>query len=79
MDESFDAIYTSPLKRCVRTAEAISASIKREVAADAALMEMSIGEWEGISTTPQRSTYRWIQVDFDFSIMSGLNIYLSKP
>ena len=38
-----------------------------------ARLVQSVGdvEWEGIRTTPQRSTYRWTQVDFGVKWMLG--------
>ena len=44
-----DVIYSSPLIRTRRTAGAIADKFNLEVIADKRLMEMAMGEWEGIS------------------------------
>ncbi len=44
LPKSFDAVYTSPLKRCTILAEQISNSLVIE---DERLMEIYFGDWEG--------------------------------
>ena len=41
------AIYTSPLTRCVKTAEAVSAAKNIEVFKDKGLNNIKLGDWEG--------------------------------
>ncbi|MDY6232435.1 histidine phosphatase family protein [Peptostreptococcus porci] len=45
--KQINSIFSSPLSRCVSTAEIISDG-KLEVNIDAGLMEIDMGEWEGI-------------------------------
>ena len=42
-DIGFDAVYSSPLQRCVKLAEALNIG---EVAQDNRLMELNFGDWE---------------------------------
>jgi alpha-ribazole phosphatase len=44
---SFDALYSSPLKRAIDTARFISERIGLEPAVDDRLVELDYGEWEG--------------------------------
>ena len=43
VDHAFDAIYSSPLQRCVKLAEALNMG---EAIVDARLMELNFGDWE---------------------------------
>lgn len=43
VDHAFDAIYSSPLQRCVKLAEALNIG---EPIEDARLMELNFGDWE---------------------------------
>ncbi len=45
----FDVIYSSPLKRARETAKILAAGVKAPVRVDAALKEISFGNWEGRS------------------------------
>lgn len=47
--ERFDAIYASPLQRAFRTAEAIAAHHEAHVATHDGLIEMDVGEIEGLT------------------------------
>ena len=44
---SFDAVITSPLRRCREPAEWLAAQAKVALAIDPDLMEMHFGQWEG--------------------------------
>ena len=48
-DEAIGAIYSSPLKRALATAEPIASSHGLEVQVDDGLIEMDIGEMEGLT------------------------------
>jgi broad specificity phosphatase PhoE len=48
-DEAIGAIYSSPLKRALATAEPISSSHGLQVQVDEGLIEMDIGEMEGLT------------------------------
>ncbi|HEY0263697.1 MAG TPA: histidine phosphatase family protein [Granulicella sp.] len=52
-----DAIYTSPLSRCVRTGEAISRAIGTAAGTLGNLMDTDYGEWQGLTHEEVRS--RW--------------------
>lgn len=48
-NEPFAAIYSSPLKRAYKTAQAINRYHKLEIHTDRRLMEIDMGDWEGRS------------------------------
>lgn len=51
------AIYTSPLSRSVKTAEAIGKHINVPVQVEAGLVDIDYGEWQGL--TPDEARQRW--------------------
>ncbi len=53
----FDAIYSSPLKRALLTAEVISKMQNIEYTLDDRLVEMNFGEWEGLTTLEIEKSY----------------------
>jgi len=55
--EQVQLVYTSPMKRCVSTARAISSFTGAPVRVDARLREMDYGEWEGL--TRKEVCERW--------------------
>ncbi|KZE64510.1 hypothetical protein AWM68_10210 [Fictibacillus phosphorivorans] len=57
IDEKWDVIYASPLKRAFKTAEALSRVMDLPVIADERLREISFGETEG--TTEAERVERW--------------------
>ncbi|MGQ9573333.1 MAG: histidine phosphatase family protein [Dehalococcoidia bacterium] len=62
-DEPIDAIYSSPLKRALATAEPIAASHGLEVQVDEGLIEMDIGEMDGLTFQQVRDRYpRFLQL-----------------
>jgi alpha-ribazole phosphatase len=48
-DLKVDAIYSSPLKRALRTAEIINENFNKEIIIDGDLREHSFGEWEDLT------------------------------
>src|SRR5688572_28513097 len=70
-----DAIYSSPLQRTIRTAEAIAGATGLEVRVIEELREMNYGTWEGKSFLDVRKTdeesYRRGIADFDFACPEG--------
>ncbi|MBI2010166.1 MAG: histidine phosphatase family protein [Candidatus Chisholmbacteria bacterium] len=46
----FKALYTSPLRRCVETAEIIAQATKGQLIHDPSLLEINHGTWEGKTT-----------------------------
>jgi phosphoserine phosphatase len=53
------AVYTSPLRRCVRTAQIISEPLGLEAQPMAALTDLDYGQWQGL--TPDEARARWPQ------------------
>ena len=51
------AIYSSPLSRAVKTAEAIAAHFAVSVQAEPGLTDIDYGEWQGL--TPREARERW--------------------
>jgi broad specificity phosphatase PhoE len=56
-EEPIDTIYSSPLKRALATAEPIASSHGLEVQVDEGLIEMEIGEMEGLTFQQVRERY----------------------
>lgn len=50
-DESFGAVYSSPLRRAVETAEIVTARLGIAFEASDGLMEVDVGSWSGLTTT----------------------------
>ncbi|WP_432401706.1 alpha-ribazole phosphatase [Wukongibacter sp. M2B1] len=48
-DEKFDLIISSDLDRCLKTAEIINRSHKKEIIKETALKELNFGDWEGLN------------------------------
>jgi broad specificity phosphatase PhoE len=62
-DEAIDAIYSSPLKRALATAEPIARRHELEVQVEEGLIEMDIGEMEGLTYREVRERYpQFLQV-----------------
>lgn len=57
LNESFDCVYCSPLKRALNTAEIISENIKSEPIIYENLREIDFGEWEGLTTNDIKNNY----------------------
>lgn len=58
-NECFDALYTSPLSRCIQTAHALQTGRAFEISKD--LAEINFGVWEGLSykDVMQKHPARW--------------------
>jgi broad specificity phosphatase PhoE len=59
------AIYTSPLRRCAETAEIVSRHVRLEPIVDAALCEVDVGNWAGLTRAQVEERFpegfrRWI-------------------
>jgi probable phosphoglycerate mutase len=68
------AIYSSPLRRCLHTAEAIAAATGLEVQVHEGLREYAIGEWEGMPFQQLHEQYRFVETstrDHDFAPPGG--------
>jgi len=71
-----DAIYSSPLARARQTAEAIAAPHGLPVAIEPDLVEMDIGQMEGLSGTELRERFpefmtAWLSEDAGSAVMPG--------
>lgn len=51
------AIYSSPLRRALQTAEPLAAAHGLEIVSEPALMEMDVGEMEGLSGAQMRARF----------------------
>lgn len=74
--EPFAAVYTSPLKRAQQTAEAIAASHGLSPVSDEGLIEMDIGELDGLTFTEIRERYpglleRWASPEGQATALFG--------
>ena len=56
-EEPIEAIYTSPLKRALDTAQAIARYHQAPLESDARLMELDAGELDGLTYQEMRSNY----------------------
>src|SRR4051812_13019335 len=56
-DEQIGAIYSSPLRRAVQTAEAIAERLGIEVLLEPSLTEMDVGEMDGLTGIELRERY----------------------
>jgi broad specificity phosphatase PhoE len=71
------AVYSSPLQRCVHTAQAIAASVGCEVSIDSDLREYGIGELEDTSFAKlqtEHDFFRRIRDDHNFAPPGGESI-----
>ena len=63
-DEKIDLIYSSPLQRAVKTAEAIAAHHGLTVKAVSNLNDMDFGKWEGLSLEEVKDRYEDVYRDW---------------
>ncbi|MHC9542278.1 MAG: histidine phosphatase family protein [Vulcanimicrobiota bacterium] len=56
--EHFDAIYSSPLSRCMDTADAIGSKLNMKPVTEPGLKEMRMGEWESKTPGEVKEQYR---------------------
>jgi len=56
--EHFDAIYSSPLSRCLDTADAIGTKLNLKPVTEPGLKEMKMGEWENKTPVEVEKQYR---------------------
>jgi len=57
-DEKIEAIYSSPLKRALNTAEAIARHQKLDVEVSQGLIDLNFGEWQGLSSKEVKEKYQ---------------------
>lgn len=63
-DEKIDVIYSSPLRRSLKTAEAIAAHHKLPVTAVENLNDIDFGEWEGLTVAQVKERYDDVYQDW---------------
>lgn len=56
-ERKIEAVYSSPLQRALKTANAIASRHKLNVVATEGLNDLSFGEWEGLPVTEVRKRY----------------------
>jgi probable phosphoglycerate mutase len=64
--ESFEALYASPLRRADETARILAAALGLEAVSDAALKEVDVGSWSGLTRVEVEARYpagfaRWLE------------------
>ncbi len=74
-----EAIYSSPQKRALRTAEAIASHHKLDVEITPGLEDLDFGEWQGLSYPEVKDKYRelfmeWINAPDQVKIPGGENL-----
>jgi len=78
----FENIYTSPLDRARITAELIGDEQRKAIEPDMDFMEVSFGEWEGLTTKEIKEAYPWMDKWFSnpgkFQIPEGDDLELEK-
>jgi broad specificity phosphatase PhoE len=62
----FSIVYSSPLKRAAETARIIASNLGLDVRLDAALMEVDVGSWSGLTRSEIEARYsegysRWLE------------------
>lgn len=75
-DEGFAAVYASPLQRALNTAERIAEACGLSVTVDRSLIEMDVGELDGLDFKAVREKYpgfieRWLSSDGPGEKMPG--------
>lgn len=75
-DVDFDIIYSSPLIRAFKTAQAANKYHNRPIIKDSGLKEINGGEWEGtpwgvFDTSNDEQTYNWQNEPHNFTPKSG--------
>ena len=60
--QPISAVYSSPLERCMETAEPVAAALGLTVEAEPGVMEVNYGEWQGQSLKELSKTPDWHMV-----------------
>src|SRR4030067_260206 len=77
--EKLEAIYSSPLKRALETARAISAHHHLKVQTDPALAELDMGSIDGLDLAQTKETQpdfwkRWREEDYSVALPGGESV-----
>ena len=59
-----DAIYSSPLKRALRTAEMIATYHRLDVEIDSGLIDFNFGEWQGLTINEVKDKYKSLYAEW---------------
>ena len=75
-DMKIDALYSSPLKRALKTAEAIASYHKLDVQIALGLIDFDYGEWQGLPHQEVRNRYRelyakWLKYPHQVKMVTG--------
>ncbi len=63
-DRKIDAVYSSPLKRALKTAEVIAGYHKLEVEIAPGLMDFDFGKWQGLSHQEVKDRYQELYTEW---------------
>ena len=63
-DRKIDAVYSSPLKRALKTAEVIAGYHKLEVGIAPGLIDFDFGKWQGLSHQEVKDKYRELYTEW---------------
>ena len=63
-NRKIDAVYSSPLKRALRTAEAVARYHRLDVQIAAGLIDFDYGEWQGLPHQEVRDKYRELYTEW---------------
>jgi broad specificity phosphatase PhoE len=74
--KKIDAVYSSPLKRALKTAEAIAVPKSLDVNVAPALIDMNFGKWQGLTTVEVKRQYgkiyqSWLEAPEQVTIPAG--------
>ena len=74
--KKIDAVYSSPLKRALKTAEAIASRQSLKVNIAPALIDMNYGKWQGLTTVEVKQQYpkiyqTWLETPERAAIPAG--------
>ncbi len=58
-EHNISALYSSPMERCLETAEAVATDQRLPVTAEAGVLEVDYGEWQGGSIKELSKTPEW--------------------
>jgi probable phosphoglycerate mutase len=61
-NQPISAIYSSPLERCLQTAEPVAAKLGQQVIHEPGFLEVDYGEWQGGDLKELSKTAEWLSV-----------------
>jgi len=77
--QKIEKVYSSPLKRALRTAQAIADYQRLRVEVSPSLVDLDFGEWQGLSVGEVKAKYRssykeWLENPHQLKIPGGENL-----